>query len=44
MESAIKFHRIEVAEWTRQKARRDSQGSLPKTGFSPYLDDKAMEL
>jgi hypothetical protein len=26
------------------KARRDSQGSLPKTGASTYLDDKAMEL
>jgi hypothetical protein len=28
----------------RAKARRDSQGSLPKTGASPYLDDKATEL
>jgi hypothetical protein len=44
MESAIKSHPVEVAEWALQKARRDSQGSLPKTGFNPYLDDKAMEL
>jgi hypothetical protein len=26
------------------KARRDSQGSLPKTGASTYLDDYATEL
>jgi hypothetical protein len=44
MESAIKSHLVEMDELTRQKARRDSQGSLPKTDFTPYLDDKAMEL
>jgi hypothetical protein len=33
-----------VAESESVKARRDLQGSLPKTGFSAYLDDKAMEL
>jgi hypothetical protein len=33
-----------VPEIGRAKARRDSQGSLPKTGASPYLDDKATEL
>jgi hypothetical protein len=44
MESAIKSRPAEVAELTWQKARRDSQGSLPKTEFNPYLDDKAMEL
>jgi hypothetical protein len=26
------------------KVRRDSQGSLPKTDNSAYLDDKATEL
>jgi hypothetical protein len=26
------------------KAWRDSQGSLPKTGVSTYLDDNATEL
>jgi hypothetical protein len=33
-----------VAEFEPVKARRDLQGSLPKTGLSAYLDDKAMEL
>jgi hypothetical protein len=26
------------------KVQRDSQGSLPKSGFSAYLNDKAAEL
>jgi hypothetical protein len=26
------------------KVRRDSQGSLPKTGVNAYLDDNATEL
>jgi hypothetical protein len=26
------------------KVRRDSQGSLPKTGASTYVDEKATEL
>jgi hypothetical protein len=33
-----------VPEIGRAKARRDSQGSLPKIEVSPYLDEKAMEL
>jgi hypothetical protein len=31
-------------ELNSRKARRDSQGSLPKTGINPYLDEIAMEL
>jgi hypothetical protein len=32
-------------DWTVQvKVRRDSQGSLPKSGLSAYLNDKAAEL
>jgi hypothetical protein len=28
----------------RVKVRRDSQGSLPKTGASAYVDENATEL
>jgi hypothetical protein len=45
VESAIgtRFFRP-LAGPKRSKERRDSQGSLPKTEVSPYLDDKATEL
>jgi hypothetical protein len=36
-----------IAPWLKfeqVKVRRDSQGSLPKTGASAYLDDNATEL
>jgi hypothetical protein len=31
-------------QFEQVKAQRDSQGSLPKTGASAYLDDNATEL
>jgi hypothetical protein len=33
-----------MAKFQSLKAQRDSQGSLPKTAPSAYLDDKATEL
>jgi hypothetical protein len=33
-----------MAKFQPLKAQRDSQGSLPKTESSAYLDDKATEL
>jgi hypothetical protein len=33
-----------VTKFEQAKVRRDSQGSLPKTGVSSYLDDNATEL
>jgi hypothetical protein len=44
MESAVKAAGRAGGQIVAMKARRDSQGSLPKTGFSAYLYDNATEL
>jgi hypothetical protein len=44
MESAINGRAPGRARIERAKVRRDSQGSLPKTEVSAYLDDNATEL
>jgi hypothetical protein len=44
MESAIEARLSAGSEISRAKLRRDSQGSLPKTGTRAYLDDNATEL
>jgi hypothetical protein len=43
VESAFKT-RLRAIQIVLVKVRRDSQGSLPKTAASTYLDDNAMEL
>ena len=44
MESAIEVQGLGQRSNCRGQVWRDSQGSLPKTGLSPYLDDNATEL
>jgi hypothetical protein len=44
MKSAIKARSLGERQIVPAKVRRDSQGSLPKTGPNTYLDDNAMEL
>jgi hypothetical protein len=44
VKSAISSLERARGQLMRAKVRRDSQGSLPKTGSNTYLDDKSMEL
>jgi hypothetical protein len=44
VESAVRAVVDPVSQFDWLKVRRDSQGSLPKTEASAYLDDNATEL